>query len=459
MDKLNSILNIFSELNITAISNYIEKITDLYFRPVKVWRKVLSDEKDSINVFIFYILFYGAVIYLFSPDILYVIKFILIQLLVNLQPFLVLSIPFLFFTQLWKKKIKFSRLFRITFIFWLQIFPFVFIPIAIAEECGVESPFIISDNVVVLIDLLLIFVIPLLTKISNLRKTVWIITNYIVLNLFVILSTYIYGNFPDIQTIRNKIETKSPMDEFYSFESMYKDSDLYISDRYFILYYKPSNYKVYSTQYATLFLLDTIMGNNKRILRNAESKLTNLLEKGDTSKAYIKKVEEKPFNNLAISIKIKLDNDELISRKMLNQYREKYNKMFYHDLKLTDSLKSFAKFKGNKELFGKFHKLLYTYDKIYTDGSYGEKIVKTLKKGEFYDLYVDDGSKLVIIDIHKNKNNKVITDIKADLNKSYQKILDRFGMSTISHRYLYFPTHLLFKNKRKPINEQFKNIH
>lgn len=448
MDKLTPILNIFSELNIKTIGNYIEKITDLYLKPVKVWRSVLSGKKDSINVFIFYLLFYGVNIFLFTPDVLYVTKFILLNLLVNLQPFLILSIPFLFFIKLWKIKIKFNRLFRITFIFWLQIFPFVFVPIVIAEKCGVESAFIISNNAIVLVDLLLIFVIPLLTKISIFKKIIWIIANYFVLNFFIILFGYLYENFPDIKTIRDKIETKSPRDEFLSFESLYKDSDLKISDRYYILYYKTSDFKVFSTQFATSFLLDTIIEKNKSIIRKADLKINDLLEKGDTSKAYIKNLERKPFNGLDALVKIKLDKDELISRKMLDQYRDSFNDTFDHDLKLTDSLRSFAKFKGNKELFGKFHKLLFTYNEIYTDTSYIIKIVKTLKNTNFYEFNVDDGSKLMLINIDRNKDNKVITDIKADLIKNYKKILIHFEMSTLAHRYIYSPVYYMRNKKR-----------
>jgi hypothetical protein len=456
MEILNSVLNFISEVNIKTIVAHTEKITDLYFKPVKIWKKILSNQKQSATDFTFYIIAYGLILYLFSPDLHYVLKFILLQLLANLQPFLIVFIPFLFFRWLYKRDVKANRLFRITFIYSLQVFPFVFFPMLIAQKYGVESPYIIVENSVFLSEILLIIVVPLLMQISILKKVIWILTNYLFMILFFLFAGYIYNNIPDVELVRSKIEWESPMREFLEFEDNYKDSDLYMSDIFYIIYYKNSNgKKEVVPQFATLNLLDKLAENQSHILYNAKIKTNRLVYDNDTTGARITSIKSNSIYSDSVKIHVKINSDELFSKKTFDSLRVIYDKTFYYDLKYTDSLKAYAKFKENRKLFGLFHDYLLIFDSIYKSPSFVKKISQYTDSSK--KVYTDNHGVILVYDLVKTKNNGLIRNKKLKLINQYDKVSNTFRNYFIIKKYLYFPLYFFGKEPNK-IEDKFKYI-
>ena len=436
MDQIQSIINFLSENNLKKLSFQVEKITDLYLKPLKVWKKILNQQKTSINLFLFYVFVYGLTLFIFSPDIYFVVKFIMLQLIVTIQPFLISLLPFLFYTWIWKINIKANRLFRMAFIYTLQIFPFVSIPMLVADKYGIESPYIISENAFVFTDILLIIIIPLLINISAIKKIIWIVTNYTFLLLFINFASYFYSNFPDAEIVRSKLEWETPMNEYLDFENNYKDSDLKMGDGYLLIYVNNNSLQFYP-QYSTFPLLNKLIENQVKIRDNIKVKTYKLLQNNDTTGAVITDLKFKTFKSDQLKIHIKLKKEELFPKKTLDSLKNNYDKIFYYDLKYTDSLKSFGKFRENKRLFKLFYKNLNTYDSIYSNSKIITNIVKT--QHFQYKIHLDDDGIIYIYDLISTKEYKIIKENRHKLKIQYQKVLDNFTKCSFLRRYLYFP--------------------
>lgn len=449
---MSELLNIFSKSSINTIRSYFEKILVLYVRPRWVWKSILTKNANPLNDFIFYLLFYGLIIYIFTPNVILVVKLVGLQLIGKLQPLLIFLIPFLFFNFIWKQKINLQQIFILLFIFWLQIMPFIFIPIAIADFCEIESPYIIAHNAFSILDIMMIVIVPLTLNISILKKIIWIFTNYLFINIFFLINPLIHEFYPDLGIMRAKLEMNAPQKEFLSYEYVYKDSDKYLVANYLtVLLKKDSTVINVSTQYTTVFLVDKMLEHKVKVKNRAQFKLDDLIYRGDSSKVVLKDIKYKKDKSVNANLWIKLDPDEFIKVKTLDSLRNTYNDIFYPDLKLMDSLKGSSKYKGNKKLFTMFFNYLELFDKIYTDDKFLKSVVFRLKPVE--QMSIDDGRFLLVYDIHKTEEGKKLLKAQKQLGKQYDKVLKQFDNSYIIHHYLYYPYNMYISSQHKPKKE------
>ncbi|WP_433811571.1 hypothetical protein [Flavobacterium johnsoniae] len=342
-----------------------------------------------------------------------------------------------------------------TFIYSLQTFPFIFFPLLIAEKFGVEFPFVISENASAVTDILLLTVIPILVNISFWKKILWILTNYIFLLLFCYFQSLVLVENPEIKLVQDKIEYPTPLAEFREFESKYKDSDLLMSDRFFLIYYKrtETEKRVYP-QFCSLPLLDKIVENENKILKEAQLKTKRLFNDNDTTGAVLKEVKFKTFTSDQFKIRIKLDKNELFHKSTLDSFRHSYNKIYYADLKLTDSFMKHAKFKENRKLFKLYNQNLKLFDSIYTSEKFVHRMIYETKY--YGKVDVNDGGIILLYEYSASTKNNFIRLQKKRLLSQNDKILNNFENYIFIKKYLYFP--FFYFGKKEPLEKQYKYI-
>lgn len=267
------------------------------------------------------------------------------------------------------------------------------------------------------------------------------------------LLTLFFKELPDLEYVLDKMDFYTPKKEFLNFEKKYKDSDLYLSDIHFVTYHKKKGDKfIITSQFCTLYMLEKLSEHDKKMNNNTKTKINKLLYENDNSEAEIEEFKVNSFDKADIIFKIKLNKNDLFTRKTLDSLRESFNKKFYYDLKLTDSLMKKATFKENRELFKLFHRNLSLYDSIYTS----EKSIKKFIKNPLEKIDIDDESTLVIYDINSNKENLLLLKDRKELKMKYNNILKNFKKYSFFQKYFYYP--IFYKNNTRDLQKEFKFI-
>ena len=339
MSETNFFFNLFSDDSLKKIGVYFYKFIDLFFKPVQTWKSIINYRKNSLEIFIFYILIYLVMLFLLVDDILLSFRYLILTLIVILQPFLIMLIPFLIFRKVWNKKIKINRLYRLFVVFNIQIFPLIYLPILVYKKFEVETAFIISDNAITFCDILIIFVLPLLLRLQWWKKFIWIFVNYIFINLFFLTMNYLAIELPDFVYVKKEIEIRSPAKEFEYFIHNYKNSDNYIhQDIFLILNYKnEENKEGWSPQFLTYQVLDALIGKNLEASKRAPTIFEEYYKKNK------QRIDDKSIflfggPDSLLKIPFKFKKNELVSINELIELRKNYNKIFFEDKKLMDSL-------------------------------------------------------------------------------------------------------------------------
>ncbi len=461
MSDLNSILNIFNKITIQKIGEYLGLMADLYIRPVESWKRILNQRKTSNDYFVIYMLFFGLLIYIITWSFQDTIKIVFIHLLITLVPFVFLLLPFKFFSILWNKRLKANRLYRLFFVFQIQVFPFIHFPILIAKWAEVELPYLISSNLEFLFDLLIIIVVPLIIKLNVKRKLVWILCNYIFASFYLMCFNFALSSSNDFRKILNKAEYFKPEDEFNNLMKNYKKTDVYLSKNLLYILSKKENdegrIRIDGTQFATLntsdFLTEKLNNKFKKVpVSFIISKKPSILKNETPFKIYNEIYDFLNENNLLEAASFEpFSNRELAK---IDSLRLDFNKRFYFDLKLMDSLKTNAIHKSNRDYANYVYLYLKQYDSIAKDTLAIKKIVQT--KRPLHRLKFEDNKYLLIYYLDEKA-------IKYDL----QGIIDRninyynkYQKSHIVSSFFYYPIFRLFHYKQEQFDytSEFKNI-
>lgn len=508
MSEINSIINLFNKISLQKIGEILSLIADLYISPVKSWRRVLTQRKSSLDYFVVFVLFYGVMLFLISWDIKSVIINIIINLILNTIPFLFLLIPLLLFKKLYNKRIKYNRLYRLFFLFKVQLFPLIYFSIQIADWAGIESPYLFSSISTLLFDLLIILVIPFLLNTNTKQKTLLICINYIFACFYVLFLNILLNSFNgDIKKLYDKTKHYTPEIEFKNMMREYNKTDLYLIEDYMFFYIRLEGKEVqdvgiepqFATLYTAEFLIKELRNRYNKIkslsyiVPNNEIRIDTLNKLTDDWKLNLKP----PFDNTSGFNRLNNPNylnDMLASRSMerfmktpfnlynkiydsykkdslrfkaiafkpfsiieknkLDSLKSSFNKTYSADLKLMDSLKVSAKYQSNREYAEYIYNYINQYNLIAKDSTIISSLLHS--SNERYHLKFDNSYYLFQCKLDstlvKYKLQGVI-DRNISLNAKYEK-------SELFFKYFYFPVDKYLNSNftRFDYTEEFENL-
>lgn len=424
MIDFKSLSEFLSKLSINELGKHFNNISELYTNPIKSWKRIISYRKESYDLFLLFVVYYSIIVSFIISNTKYIIPITILELVLTIIPFSFLYPPFLFFRKKWNKKIKSNRLFRLLFVLKIQFNILPFGLIILAKWTGIESLYIIIENLLWLILLIFISAFPLLLNLKIIQKTLWICTNYVFSLIFFLLLVLFSEKNSDFELLGEKIATQTPNTENLKFNNEYNFSDIEIDSKYYIALFDVNNKKVVfrNTQFGTINLVYDIMQLNSRNLKNKVRILDSL--------------KRLPDNNIEID-SFSFHNEK-INKIFLDSLRLKFDKLFYADLILTDSLKANALFNSNKKFYKLINSHLTYYDSIYTSEKAIKKIINT--KPEFI-VETDENGYAVIFEY----KDPIILKRKVEINKMRTEFERRENYSTFFQKIYTYPI-VLFIN-------------
>ncbi len=426
MGDLISFINFFNKNTINKIGEYFSVFIDLFIKPLKSWKRIISQRKTSLEYFVIYILFYSAIVYLISWDLEQTITGVFLTLILTLIPFFLLLIPFLVFTKLAKKRIKANRLYRLLIVFEIQLLPLIHFPNLVANWGDVELPYLISSNSLAIKSLLCMLVLPLIIKINIWKKLCWIMCNYLLVAIFGYMMYKIHNESNDLATIIEKADYYTPKDEFEKIWSNYKKIDWYLDkDKFYVFVKKKESglFKINNIQFSTTYTSEFIMQSlenklNKLPLGYIAQIRPDIFSKNNPFEIYNKVYSHLEYIN-ATHLFEPFGEKEL---NKLDSLRLEFNKKFYHDIKFMDSLQNNAKYKSNREYASNIYNYISQFDSIVADEKRFTKLIETTTPN--FKLKIDNSKYLLAYDVDKKVikyPRKRIEDSNIKLNKRYYK--------------------------------------
>ena len=134
----------FKDLSVQEIGKHLDNYVQLYIKPAKVWKKIVSYRNDSYNLLVQYIIYLVILFFTIFKERSLVIPALLLEILLTIIPFSFFILPFKVFTKLFNKKIRANRLFRLFLVFKLQLIPPLILLNLIIEFFQIESPYLIG---------------------------------------------------------------------------------------------------------------------------------------------------------------------------------------------------------------------------------------------------------------------------------------------------------------------------
>lgn len=459
MVDLNFLANIFDKNTINKIGEYIILFIELYTKPLKSWRKIISQRKNSLEYFILSIIFYGVLCYFICWDFRKTIINVFLTLILTLIPFLLLLIPFLIFIKLEKKRIKANRLYRLLVVFEIQLLPFVHLPNLIADWGGIEFPYLISSNFFAIHGLLYVFVLPSIIKVKVWKKMCWFTCNYILVLIYGYTFYKIYNTSSDLTTILEKANYYTPRDEFGKIWANYKKTDWYLDKDVFYIFVTKDNsglVKINNVQFCTTF-------TSEYIVQTIEEKLNRL------PLGYIKSIIPDIFsNNDGFEICNRLtdyfeyinssQSFKLIGKKELNHLdslQTEFNKTFYHDIKFMDSIQNNAIYKSNRSYARNVYNYITQFDRIVKDEKYLKKLIESTTP--YYKIKIDNSQYILAYIIDKD----VLKYPRKEIENQNIKLHERYNNHyNIISKIVFYPIDklIVYKNPSKHYLDEFEHL-
>lgn len=397
MNEIKLFFDFLSKFTLKDLDFHFANVVNLYTKPISAWRKLLlnNDSEKSYNLFLLFVVYYSAIIFFLIDNSKFVIPITILELFLTLIPFSFLIFPFIFFRKKWKINLKNNNLFKLLFVLKIQFNIPLIALILLVNWTKMESLYILIENYIVLILCSIIIIPPIILKINKFKKVIWVITNYIFHMLFMYLLVLLASNITDSDLLLNKISIETPTQEYDEFHLKYNYSDILIDDKY---------------------LINVItIKDNKAYLRNpqfAKNSLILKLMKIDNSdlKKHLKHLKELKKQNIT-----NVDSDyrkTIIKISYMDTLRNRFNKLFYDDLKFTDTLKT--KFKSNNEICKLHNELLKYYDSIYKSTEFINKVLTN--KNEF-SILSEQNNYIVVYKISETKATQLTNKILAVRSK------------------------------------------
>lgn len=419
---------ILLKLTPAEIGNHIKTYLSLYLHPHKSWKKAISPRKDSFNFIVLHLIYYTVVLFIFMQNIFSAIQLVLVETVITLIPLSIFVIPFLLFTNIYKKKLHWSKLYRLILIIKLQFIPLFVILLLIAKKGNIESPYLIIDNLLYILWIVMIIITPVIIKLKYWQKAVWIFTNYISFLLGFLLIGFVLNQlFNDKQIIKSKLYM-SPMMEYFYFQNQSSFFSEYVQDDKYLIIITKNNGSFYSkSQFVTKeleleFLKNSIDNNILKLYKYDSTKCIN------EGKIFTRDKYFKRDKNLVKLTQHKLDSFNTVAKKDLNT-----------DLNLSFEMKNLARYSINREYFNAYYDYLKSYKNIFID-SCGCTKLKILKSNKVYDyLMIDENRKAIIFQI----DSIYLEPFKSKMIKEKYHIEKTYKISGFLFQLLFYPLKLL----------------
>lgn len=424
MSDLKSTYEFLTSLSIDNLAKHFTNISELYLKPVRSWKKIISYRKESYNLFLLFVVYYSVIISFIISDYRYVIPVTVLELVLTVIPFSFLYLPFVFFSRRWNKKIQSNRLFRLLFVLKIQFNILLVGFLLLAQWSGIESLYIVIENFIWIILMIFISAFPLLLNLRAIQKVLWIFTNYLFSLIFFIMLFLGFSSVPDLGLLIEKITVQTPTVENLDFEYEYNYSDLLLDDKYYIALFNENGKELFlrNTQFATPKLTLDIMEMSSR----------NLKEKIGIMDS-IKQRSGEGIKPKSISV-----NSEKISTIRLDSLRVSFNELFYADFNLTDSVKAHARFDSNRKLYNLLNTHLSYYDSIYKTNKAIKKIIET---EPLFLVRAKEGGFVAVFEL----NDQTTINRNAEIKKLRNEFERRETYSTLLQKIYTFPINLIIE--------------
>jgi len=422
MNDIKSYFDILSKSTIKDIGSHLTNLADLYIKPIKTWKKIISYRKSSYDFFVLIVIYYSIILFFSISNIKYVIPLAILDIVLTIFPFSFLYFPFLFYRKKFGKRIKANRLFRLLFVLKIQLNLIILVLILLYKWALIESVLVLVENFIWIIFLAFISIFPLMMRISFWRKIIWIITNYVFSLIYLILIGVILMVIPDSHLLADKFSLNTPNTEYSEFKYQYEYSDILLDDDYYLINLQriEDNLRIRNTQFTTTRLA----------LKLSQTQLSIIKEE----KRILELMVQARKNNVPFEIP---ENDSIrITTKYLDSVKEKFQNKFYDDFKLVDSLSKTSAFKSNKKFFTLLHEQLAEYDSLYTATSVIED--KLTKKPEY--IIESDNNNILFVTNLESKNLKSRAE-QIDIQR--KKFIKREEYSTLLQTIYTYPIELV----------------
>jgi hypothetical protein len=385
---LESILN---KLTLKELGKHLSNYANLYIKPLESWRRAISLRTQSYDFVILHLVYYTIFLLIIVRDLYLAIPLSLLEIVLTLLPFLIFILPFKISGQLFKKKMKWNRLFRLFLLIKLQAFPIFILLYKIAIHAESEDLYIIVDNFILIIWLGFILICPLILKIKFIQKAIWILINYLSFLCLLVLIGIIFQKIDLLGNIRNKLMLITPSKEYANFNSNSFNSPLFLEDSLYLLIGKEE------TQNTIVFKERHFVSSHLAVqfYKTEKNEILSDLIKSDSILCSLDSNRVSKKDSL-----LTLYEDDVLTKNKLDSFIQSINIMVDADLKLTDSLKTKAKFKSNREFFNSLNFFLNDYYESYTNNQRIKKVLVNSNKkglikldnGEYIAIYVLDKS-------------------------------------------------------------------
>lgn len=389
---LETILN---KLTIKELGNHISNYINLYIKPIDSWKKAAASGNSGFDFVILHLVYFTLLILLIIKDLYLAIPLCIIEIIITLVPLIIFIFPYKISAFLFKKELNWKQLFRLLLVIKLQTIPIFFILHKFANYTQSEDLFILVDNFIWIIWIGFIAIFPIVSNLKFSQKIILLILNYTSFISFFLLSITLFSNINVFGKLGDDIMLLTPDKEYSNNNINSSNSNLFIQDSLYLLIGEQNNQKnliIKKTQFVDLQL--SIYYN--KTVRNKSIKNIIELDSIICSK-----------DNSRISKKDSLQTlyyKEEINKRVLDSLRNKLTSNIENDLKLTDSLKKYAKFKSNRNYYKALNLYLTDYNKSYIDNNRISEVLKIIEKKEY--LKIDNGEYLIMLNINESAYDK-----------------------------------------------------
>lgn len=426
--------DIVSKLNPKEVGIHLDNYAQLYIKPLKIWRKVIGNRKDSYDLIILHLIYYCAFVFFIKKDIVTAIPIVILECVLTIIPLTVFIIPFIFYVKVFKKSYTWNKLFRLLLVLKLQFFPIFIIGILFVDSMRVESLYIFIENFALIIWLSFIVTFPLIIKLGIWRKLLWISTNYVFFVLAVVVFIFVFEKIDNTEKLFKKLSIKTPHSEYLDFELKELYPLPFNDEYYFTLIEKKnkSNYLVKDAQFVSFDLQRSFHYSGTKVLRENIRTLKYLKNRNY-------KLNKKLMNERYKMYYTKIDTTKLLTLEMLDSLKHSFNLQFYALLKGSKMMKDSAKFESNREYFSVLTEYLQLYERSYTDRDEMNKIINTSK--------IDDVAKLdsSYIGVMYKIDPEYYSSYKKQLNTMESKFAERSYKSTFIFSIIFYPIEIILE--------------
>lgn len=423
-----------SKLTLKDLASHLKTYAELFVKPRKVWKIIISNRQSGYELLIQHIIYYFLLCFLIIGMEKGALPFVFLDVVLTLVPFLILILPFLFFNKVLKLDLSPKSLFNLLAIIKIQIATIIFVYTLIASSFNYDFLYYHQQKFMTFGFLLFVIIFPCLIGINFFKKFLWIISNYFFLLIYYsIISFVVIKKFQDKpKDLLTIFSQETPDVEFFRFELSEERAFLETLDqkRYILLVddNKVENQTLFATQPVTNSLY---LSYQALLNKQIKDSMNFYNPKGTKTFNYL-------ISDMMTSFIRKIPGIKPLTLQSLDSFRTDINDKLVNLYNLSDSLKDKAKFESNKEYFNRLFLFIKSYRNLYNDSNL-ENVAISFPLINTIDLTNNYYASLYNLDNFQSEEyNRFI-----ELEESYA---DRIQNSYILDDIIYYPVNKIFEN-------------